>query len=168
MSDNHTFRKLAGPTTKITPGKSSHRNIKDYCHYGKPLLNHSIDIFQRLEISGLAIFLDDDTIVIPETRSTIRAFCRDHFPAKLAFTVLQIDTNDRIRIDTIRNPHRIDQGCYFLHSDLIGSHRFFAKEGADSRLFYEADGEFYRSIRTESEDLWVDLPFVGSMYNALR
>lgn len=168
LSEHLLFHNIGGPTKRITPGISSHPKIKDHCHYGKPLLNHSIDMMQSHSITGLVMFLDDDTIVIPETRSAIRTFCRNHFPSKMAFTVRQIDSKERIRINTVKNPHRIDQGSYFLHSDLIGKHRFFATEDSDPRLFYEADRQFYRSIRTKSEEMWVDLPVVGSIYNALR
>lgn len=168
IRDVFLFNNVGGPTKRITPGKSSHPKIKDHCHYGKPLLNHSIDVMQRHSISGLVMFLDDDTIVIPETRSAIRTFCRNHFPGKMAFTVRQIDMNNHIRVNITKNPRRIDQGCYFMHSDLVGIRRFFAIEDSDPQFFYEADRQFYRSIRIETEELWVDLPVVGSIYNDLR
>jgi len=156
-----------GPEFAI-PGGSSHRKIQPECHYGKPLLNVALDVVKERGTPGMVGFLDDDTICAANLESAYRYFFAEFFPERKAFTVRQVDKAGKIRIDVRQNPRRIDQGCYFIHTDLIGSHRFFAEEGADAKRFYEADGEFYREIRSKTEDQWIDLPIVGSIYNALR
>ena len=149
------------------PGKSSHPKIKDGCHYGKPLLNGLLNKLRTCRMTGMVGFVDDDTIVPESLADAFLMFMRE-WPAKKAFTVQQVDKSGKIRIDVKQNPRRIDQGCYFIHTDLIGSHRFYAEPGGDAKRFYEADGEFYHRVRRETSDQWIDLPIVGSIYNALR
>ena len=149
------------------PGFSSHPRIDATKHYGKPILNEMLDRLKDWGGSLMVGFLDDDTIV-PESLADAYTEFLKHYPQKKAFTVQQVNKDGTMRIDVRRNRRRIDQGCYFLHTDLIGSHRFFAENGADATLFYGADGEFYHRVRNETSDQWIDLPIVGSIYNALR
>lgn len=149
------------------PGSSSHPRIDPSKHYGKPILNEMLDRLRDWGGSSIVGFLDDDTIV-PESLADAYTEFLKHYPQKKAFTVQQVNKDGTMRIDVRRNRRRIDQGCYFLHTDLIGSHRFFAENGADATLFYGADGEFYHRVRNETSDQWIDLPIVGSIYNALR
>ena len=149
------------------PGSSSHPRIDPSKHYGKPILNEMLDRLRDWGGSSIVGFLDDDTIV-PESLADAYTEFLKHYPQKKAFTVQQVNKDGTMRIDVRRNRRRIDQGCYFLHTDLIGSHRFFAEAGADGTLFYGADGEFYHRVRNETSDQWIDLPIVGSIYNALR
>jgi len=149
------------------PSSSSHPRIEPNKHYGKPILNHLIDNLQVNNVSAMVGFLDDDTIV-PESLADAYTEFLKHYPKKKAFTVQQVNKDGTMRIDVRRNRRRIDQGCYFLHTDLIGDHRFFAEAGADATFFYGADGEFYHRVRRLTSDQWIDLPIVGSIYNALR
>ena len=149
------------------PGFSSHPRIDATKHYGKPILNEMLDRLRDWGGSLMVGFLDDDTIA-PESLADAYTEFLKHYPQKKAFTVQQVNKDGTMRIDVRRNRRRIDQGCYFLHTDLIGDHRFFAEAGADATLFYEADGEFYHRVRRETSGQWIDLPIVGSIYNALR
>mgnify|MGYP007100042606 CR=1 FL=1 len=151
------------------PGSSSHPRIDPSKHYGKPILNEMLDRLRDWGQSAMIGFLDDDTIV-PESLADAYTEFLKHYPDKKAFTVQQVNKDGTMRIDVRArwNRCRIDQGCYFIHTDLIGSHRFFAEAGADATLFYGADGEFYHRIRKETSIYWIDLPIIGSIYNALR
>lgn len=149
------------------PGFSTHHRIDATKHYGKPILNEMLDRIRDWGESAMVGFLDDDTI-IPESFSDAYTEFLKHYPTKKAFTVQQVNKDGTMRIDVRRNRRRIDQGCYLLHTDLIGEHRFFAEDGADATLFYGADGEFYHRVRRDTSDQWIDIPIVGSIYNALR
>lgn len=150
------------------PGFSSKVHISATSHYGKPVLNDILDDLRTNGQWGMVAVLDDDTVFHPGMADAFSEFFAHHYPAKKAFTVRTIKKNGTVLVNVRENPNVIDQGSYVIHTDLIGNTRFFAEAGADARRFHDADGEFYREIRGRSEDQWVDLPIVGSIWNALR
>lgn len=148
------------------PSWSSHKGIEAYCHYGKPLLNAGLDELASLGWDGMVGFLDDDTVLHPNLRKAFEEFSRH--PSMNGFTVQQQDTRGRLRIDPTQNCGRIDSGCIFMHTDLIGKTRHFAEPGADAVRYYEADQQFFRDLYCGRECEWIHLPMVASIYNALR
>lgn len=153
----------------VRPAWSSNAKIIPTCHYGKPLLNHGMDVLAQIGFDGMVGFLDDDTLIHPNFPVVYHDFAKR--PTLNGFTVWQVEQKgERLayRLKPDGCAVLIDTGCFFAHTELIGAHRHPCLPGGDAREYHEGDQLFFRKIYRGRESEWIHYQAPASIYNALR